>query len=198
MHSFIRTYSGQRVSLLDDSTHCFNLEDIARGLSGVNRFNGQTLFPYSVAEHSVHVASRLPPELQLLGLLHDASEAYLIDMPSPHKALLPDYRFYEEKTQERIYRRFGLDPDWVKTVYPAVKEKDVYMLCLEGNLLQKYNDFPEVEESKEAPNIVVGWDFFDMQKIFKGAYHRITRGEFLEPTTLTTMTKLKESHDLRN
>lgn len=193
--SFIRTYSGQMVSLLEDTTECFNVEDIARGLSGVNRFNGQTSFPYSVAEHSVHVASRLPPELQLLGLLHDASEAYLIDMPSPHKQLLPDYRYYEEKTQNRIYRRFGLDLEWVKRNYPQVKEKDLYMLYLEGNLLQMYNDFPQVAESDRAKDIVVGWGFQDMIKIYTAAFRQLSQGTPLTPTDYELMKQLRNSYD---
>src|ERR1035441_5569037 len=38
-------------------------------------------------EHSVHVSQLCLPEHALWGLLHDASEAYLVDLPRPLKLL---------------------------------------------------------------------------------------------------------------
>jgi hypothetical protein len=46
--------------------------------------------------------------MQLTGLMHDASEAYLGDVSTPLKTVLPEYRKLEEKFQEVIRRRFGL------------------------------------------------------------------------------------------
>lgn len=57
--------------------------DIAAGLSRRYRFNGQADRPLTVAQHSLAVADRLPPKLQLWGLLHDATEAYLPDLARP-------------------------------------------------------------------------------------------------------------------
>ena len=72
--------------------------DIAHALSNTCRWTGHTSRFYSVAEHSVRVAERARELLaevghglhtQLLGalwgLLHDAPEAYLVDMPRPLK-----------------------------------------------------------------------------------------------------------------
>ena len=106
------------------------IEDIAHGLSCDARYTGQGRY-LSVAEHSVRV-SRIAAELAAdagatadecavvarYGLLHDASEAYLRDVPKPLKftPIFDQYRAVEEKIQRRVYERFGLaypEPDVV-------------------------------------------------------------------------------------
>ena len=77
-------------------------------------------------------------------LLHDASEAYLGDIPSPLKRLLPDYREIEQSVQSGIEEKFyyhnsgdinisGLD----KLIRDIVKRVDTAMLCAEKKLLTK-------------------------------------------------------------
>lgn len=61
------------------------LDDVARGLAYRCRWGGQTRRYYSVAEHSIHVACRCFDEHRLWGLLHDAAEAYIGDIPAPIK-----------------------------------------------------------------------------------------------------------------
>lgn len=90
---FIVTQSGLRVSLLNPHPQVIAIRDIAHHLALTNRFCGATLFPYSVAQHSVIVAELLEktgaaPRLALLGLLHDAHEAYLHDLTTPAKRAL--------------------------------------------------------------------------------------------------------------
>jgi 5'-deoxynucleotidase YfbR-like HD superfamily hydrolase len=90
---FIVTASGLRVSLLNPHPQVISIRDIAHHLALTNRFCGATLFPYSVAQHSVLVADLLvkagaAPRLALLGLLHDAHEAYLHDLTTPAKQAL--------------------------------------------------------------------------------------------------------------
>jgi hypothetical protein len=62
---------------------------IARSLSRINRWNGNTTRPYSVAEHSVRVASLVAPRLRLAALLHDAAEAFIGDLPYPIRKQQP-------------------------------------------------------------------------------------------------------------
>jgi len=84
----IRTYSGIAFDLRDPQPAIVCLEHIVYSLSLMNRFNDAALFPYSVAQHLLHVAELLMPKLRLEGLLHDAAEAYSGDMVSPLKQVI--------------------------------------------------------------------------------------------------------------
>lgn len=86
MGPFLRTATGGDFRL--DGTSPVDFADIAHHLSLINRFNGATCLPYSVAQHSLWVAGMLgcrghDAATQLAGLLHDAPEAYLGDMATP-------------------------------------------------------------------------------------------------------------------
>lgn len=105
---YIQTRSGKKFTFLSPNPDDIDIHDIAFSLSNQCRFNGHTKF-VSVAEHSISVASRLHSHNQLAGLLHDASEAYLSDIPSPVKAHLPDYAQLERKVQDAINKKFGVD-----------------------------------------------------------------------------------------
>jgi uncharacterized protein len=72
------------------------------------RFNGHVKKFYSVAEHSWWVAKKVPPRLTLAALLHDASEAYICDIPAPVKPFLENYKDIEYVLMENIHRRFFL------------------------------------------------------------------------------------------
>lgn len=108
-----RTHSGVFVDFRHFQPHMATLPDIAHHLAHVNRFGGAADVPYSVASHSVYVSCRLAEagadvRVQRLGLLHDASEAYLGDVISGLKALLPEYRRIEARVQAAILQQFGV------------------------------------------------------------------------------------------
>lgn len=90
--SAIATYMGHEFNVADPSTWTFDLDDIAQSLSNICRYGGHVKF-YSVAEHSVRVASMLrqrgeSTRIVLMGLLHDATESYIGDVPRPLKKIL--------------------------------------------------------------------------------------------------------------
>jgi hypothetical protein len=87
---YIVTYTGRRFHFLDPKIDEISIEDIAHALSNVCRFTGHTKRFYSVAEHSCLVSALCDNRLE--GLLHDASEAYMSDLSSPLKMLVPDYK----------------------------------------------------------------------------------------------------------
>jgi hypothetical protein len=112
------TASGRYIDLSDIGTSFSEasitkgdlVEEISRGLANTLRFSGQ-LGNLTVAQHSLLVARiakhrKQSSRQQLIGLLHDASEAYLGDIPTPLKMLLPDYRALEARVMEAIYTRF--------------------------------------------------------------------------------------------
>lgn len=104
---YIETVSGKKFTFLQPKQDQIDIKDIAYALANQCRFNGHVPF-FSVAEHSVAVAARLPPHLQMAGLLHDAAEAYLSDIPSPIKQYLPDYQHMETVVQNVIYDKFEI------------------------------------------------------------------------------------------
>ena len=105
---WIGTFSGRQVSLTAPKPHQISIEDIAKGLAKLCRFNGQSKWFYSVAQHSVLVSMAVPKEHALWGLLHDAAEAFLGDLATPVKSLCPDFDVLENRMQWAISERFGL------------------------------------------------------------------------------------------
>lgn len=131
MKPVIQTYLGKYFDYREPEEYHYEILEIAHALSHQARFTGHTFFHYSVAQHSVLVAKLVPPELKLTALLHDASEAYLVDIPRPLKALLPDYVRLEERTMSAIAKYYGL-------IFPfpeAIKRADNMLLLAEKQQL---------------------------------------------------------------
>lgn len=105
----IRTSSGIYIDPCNPDPDKILIEDIAHALSHQPRFGGHLPKPYCVAQHCVEVAAILPRSEQLAGLLHDASEAYLIDVPRPVKERLANYREIEDRLMRVIADKFGFE-----------------------------------------------------------------------------------------
>ncbi len=112
--------SGKPVVLTNPTVDMINIHDISLALSRICRFTGHTKEFYSVAEHSVRVCNILPKELKLVGLLHDATEAYLGDISSPLKRLLPEYSKLEDNFWKVVAKRWNLP----LTIPAEVKKAD--------------------------------------------------------------------------
>lgn len=106
--SYIQTLSGKHFNYLDIQHDDIVIEDIATALSHLCRFAGHLPEFYSVGQHSVLTSHLVPQEFALEALLHDAAEAYLQDIPSPLKRLLPDYQVIEARVDAAIRQKFGL------------------------------------------------------------------------------------------
>ena len=134
--AYITTVSGKYVYLFNHESDDYSLDidDIAHSLCQLNRWNGHSPQPISIAWHSLLVSSfaEIAAESrwnQLWCLLHDASEAYLGDVVSPLKDAMPQYRAIENYMQHRIAVRFGVP------VY-NVKRYDHMALSVEDKLLR--------------------------------------------------------------
>lgn len=126
--SWVITLSGKRFSILDPDPASVEISDIACSLARQARFNGHTRFFYSVGQHSVLGAEVAPtPEIALQMLFHDATEAYIGDLVSPIKALLPDFEAIEDGIQKAICQRLGIEYPLPK----VVKQIDRRLLATE-------------------------------------------------------------------
>ena len=106
--NWIQTYTGKQFFPLDPDPGVIDIHDIAHALSLQCRFNGHCRTFYSVAEHSVRVSEIVPAELARWGLLHDAAEAYLTDLPRPIKRQMPTFEEIEKKLLHIIAEHFEL------------------------------------------------------------------------------------------
>ncbi|MGA3099667.1 MAG: HD family hydrolase [Bryobacteraceae bacterium] len=118
---YFRTYTGKHVHALCPSPEEIDIGDVAHSLSQMCRFVGHTDGFYSIAQHSVLVSELVPRGDALWGLLHDASEAYLCDLPAPIKRdpEMSFYRIAEDRLMRTICRKFGLPPEMPQSVMAA-------------------------------------------------------------------------------
>jgi len=101
----IRTFTGIYINPFTPDSDKICIEDIAHALSQIPRFGGHLPGFYSVAQHSIEVSYQVKDKLT--GLLHDASEAYLYDIPKPLKFRMPEYIKAEKRLMALISDKFG-------------------------------------------------------------------------------------------
>lgn len=104
----IRTFTGRYMNVFEPTLEMIDIEDIAHALSNTCRWGGHVPKFYSVGEHSVHCANLITNKSQAFeALMHDASEAYLVDVPRPIKRRLSDYKSIEDNLMKLIGEKFG-------------------------------------------------------------------------------------------
>lgn len=153
----------------------FTIEDIAGALSRLCRFTGQTREFYSVAQHSVVVSRMLPDRLKLAGLLHDAHEAFVGDISTPLKGLLPDFRALEHRIQRVVLARFGLH----HPLPLEVKHADECALLTEArDLLPPHDPWPAFAHMQ--PSLVPTYPLAPKtaEAHFMAAYRHLTSDAF--------------------
>lgn len=149
MSGSIHTVSGRWVDPLAPEAGSIEIGDIAQALANQCRFGGHCRAFYSVAQHCVLVADVCRERggsaaEALAALMHDAGEAYLVDLPHPlkHRSPLgPPYRLAEARLEEAIRARFDLAP-----AGPEVKAIDRALLATERRAIASTGDpWPELE-----------------------------------------------------
>ena len=161
--SWQRMLSGRRLDLLNPSPLDIEIEDIARGISRVARWNGQTSgeYPLYVAQHSVIVAELLKSynenieiKWQLAALLHDAAEYIISDMITPLKSFLgEEYIQLEEKIQSAINIRFSLPGEIPKRIYKVIKNCDRQTAFIEAIQLAGFT-LKEAKKTLKMPKFI--------------------------------------------
>lgn len=116
---WMQTYTGRQFWPMDPRADEVHIFDIAHALSMQCRYAGHSLRFYSVAEHCVHLAQHVSEPNRLWALLHDASEAYLVDVPRPVKPYLPGYKEAEARVMAAVCDRFGLPYEMPAEVHAA-------------------------------------------------------------------------------
>lgn len=139
INEYIETSSGIAFYPYSPRVEDININDVAHAISQLCRFGGHCRHFYSVAQHSIWVAKYLKeigaaPIVQLYGLLHDATEGYMVDIPSPIKKQLNLYKRAEDKLHVLIWDALGIkqpsEEEWRQ-----VKEVDVLLQHHEANCL---------------------------------------------------------------
>ena len=145
----ICTTSGIMFNLAEPTPEMVNIRDVAHALSRIVRFNGHG-DGISVAQHSVMVHDdlytnhRAGAGIALLGLLHDAHEAYTGDLPTPLKELLPGIYKIQERIQDAIHESVFGEPYQVPMAARAmINDSDIRSLKSEA-----YHMFPLREVDK--------------------------------------------------
>jgi hypothetical protein len=159
----MQTYSGRAFVIANPTPDQICLEDIARSLSHQCRFAGHCLKYYSVAEHCVHVCNRVQELIGVtevnegqrlalsLALLHDAAEAYLLDMPRPlkYEEGMDFYRELHKKTLAVIWEKFDL---------PNKRDESVLFLDVIGKIRQADNELLATEAKQIMAPPPMAWD----------------------------------------
>jgi 5'-nucleotidase len=158
----IQTVSGRWLDPLAPDPASIDIGDIAQALANQCRFGGHSRAFYSVAQHSTIVSDvceerGVGAAAALAALLHDAGEAYLVDLPHPlkHRSELgPPFREAERLLEEAIRTRFDLVPQ------PAeMKPIDRSLLATERRIFAATNDpWPELDGYEPLELEISPWD----------------------------------------
>lgn len=156
---WMQTYTGKRFYPMDPQPDEIDPEDIAHALSLLCRYGGHLDRFYSVAEHCVLMSEWMENEGMkrhaLTALLHDATEAYVVDVPRPLKRYLPDYRAIEQSVWNAICLKFRVAGD----LPGVVKEADTRILLTERDALMSRTVFSWSMDGWEPLDVqITGWE----------------------------------------
>ena len=141
-YDFMQTYTGRRINPFSIKPQDIILEDITHALSNINRYNGHTRIPMSVAHHSILVYKLMldsgndKPINLLYGLLHDAPEAYIGDIIRSVKFEINEL-YNISIVEETLFIKMltSLDILYDKDIFKSIKKYDNMACLIEGTAL---------------------------------------------------------------
>ena len=157
---WMQTFRGGRFYPLDPRPEDIYAEDIAHALSMLCRYGGHVARFYSVAEHCVLMSRAVAPENALAALLHDATEAYVVDVPRPLKRHLRDYGPIEAAVWNAICLRFRVAGDLPAEVHEA---DDRIILTERDDLMPRHERWWQDGRIAPLPVDVRGWMPWDAE-----------------------------------
>lgn len=180
---FLQTFTGRKFHFRRPSPTEVHRLDIVKSLANKPRYNGHCDPAETVAEHSVLVSEALErdfpdqPLLWFKGLMHDAGEYILPDMPRPLKQLFqPTFGEIESAIMdEAIWPFFGLEPG-----EPAiVKEYDTRILSDERRQIMKHTSDSDEAWGCPLPPLGVRVEGWKAEEAFRRFWDRMVRLEKL-------------------
>lgn len=145
MPDYITTYGGTHFVPVKPEADKIHITDIAHALSLICRGNGHVKHFFSVGQHCIHcakeaIAREYSKRVCLACLLHDASEAYMSDVPRPFKKYIPEYTVYEGKMLDIIYEKY--------LGSPLTEEEEEIVKLIDDDML--YFDLKELLNESSA------------------------------------------------
>lgn len=165
---WLQTYTGRQFYPTAPRAEDVNILDIAHALSNTCRYGGHCEWHYSVAQHSYYVSFEVPKEYQLEALLHDATEAYCVDVPRPLKKSLTNYKEIEDRIWTAVSERFNLGEKLPECVHWA----DNAVLLAEKEQLLKPSA-PWAITGEPAKIQILRWDPEFAEQMFLGRFDQL-------------------------
>ena len=174
----IMTSNGTFFNVLEPAKAGLSIKVIAQSLASANRANGHYNSRFSLASHSILVSSLAYLEavrskydekhclfIALAGLIHDGSEAYLVDVPRPIKYLdcMKPYRDIEERLQSVIYNKYLGDWEYPSSWDDIVKHADNLAVKYEFRHFMEGRDL--MPWCKDIPEDAVADQIFNSVKV---------------------------------
>lgn len=184
-------HTGRYVNPLDLKVDDIDIGDIAHHLANQCRFSGATYAPYSVAQHAVLVTRFLRDageslDTQFVGLMHDASEAYLQDVARPLKEdpyFGKAYRGAENRAEKVVAEAFGYELPFPE----IIKVADMILLATERRDLMPYPDESEwavLDGVVPMEDGIQPWTFRRAKSNFLDEFARTAPEHILEATAV--------------
>lgn len=158
--NWIQTYTGKQFFYRNINPDSIDIIDIARSLSMIPRFLGHMDRAYSVAQHSLYVSKMVSHEAAFWGLMHDAAEAYLNDLPAPLKWMLSEYVKLEKVVEAAIISKFNIDV--TDKIRKEAKKADIQMVVTENDQFRSHK---------------IPWGYYEDIKPSKATMALYTQGE---------------------
>ncbi len=171
MSAYQATYTGRLVYPYEPERSEFAIDDIAHHLALVNRYCGASPQPYSVAQHSVLVA-KYSGKWALEGLLHDAAEAYLQDLPQPVKQGQWQYMQAEDAMFAEIARQYELSDE--DECWETVRNADHRVFSAEVTSMMRNPSVYALHPNPIPEHVVpMHWELAENE--FLETFHRLWR-----------------------
>lgn len=165
--SYIRTFKNNKFDYVNIENNVIDVEEIASVLAKIPRWLGHTKKFYSVAQHCCWCHDNTKGD-KLEALMHDASEAYVGDCPTPLKNLLPNFQKIENKIQHLLADHFKYNYPFTKETHEVDKEA----LSLERMLIKQLDSNYEPYKI-DIIDTIDYWDFNKAKKEFLKRFNNV-------------------------